>query len=244
MDVDISRRGFVAGAAAVLTGCQARTSLSAAPFLSAVKGPTVLFQGDSITHSGRSESTDEGSASSLGYGYPLLIAASLLGSAAGAPMRFVNRGVSGNRSDDLVKRWSADTIDLQPSVLSLLVGVNDYAHMRGGFYHGTVRDFENAYDQLLSEARTALPAAKLIVLEPFLLGVGQVNSSWFSGFTPYRLATRRAAFRANAAFVELQQVFEQLSSEREPSHWSRDGIHPTLAGHCIIAECWRAAARL
>lgn len=38
---------------------------------------------------------------------------------------FINRGISGNRVKDLQARWQEDALDLNPDVLSILIGIND-----------------------------------------------------------------------------------------------------------------------
>lgn len=82
-------------------------------------GMTLLFQGDSVTDCGRSreDTTD------LGPGYPRFAAEEL---AKRYPnLRVINRGISGNRSGDLVARWEEDCLALKPDLLSILIGIND-----------------------------------------------------------------------------------------------------------------------
>lgn len=40
-------------------------------------------------------------------------------------LRFTNRGVSGNRTCDLLARWDQDCIVLKPDYLTILTGIND-----------------------------------------------------------------------------------------------------------------------
>lgn len=239
----VTRRDFVAASALALACRQSRNSSAAAPLLDAT-GPLLLFQGDSITDCGREPGADENSSASLGFGYPLLVAAALSRSGASGGFRFANRGVSGNRSSDLAHRWRADTLALRPSLVSVLIGVNDFAHRRAGFYHGTAEDLERACDQILAGTRAELPDTRLIVIEPFLIRSGAVDASWLAEFAAYRTAVRRAAARSNATFVELQEAFDSLSGQAPAERWSRDGIHPTLAGHAVIADRWQMAASL
>ena len=42
----------------------------------------------------------------------------------------------------------------------------------------------------------------------------------------------------DAAFVPLQQKFNALCEKREASYWLWDGVHPTAAGHEVIARQW------
>lgn len=202
--------------------------------------PVILFQGDSITDAGRSR-TDSGANSSaaLGRGYPLLVAAHAMRSHPDGTLHFLNRGISGHKVPDLQARWDADTIALAPDILSVLVGVNDIWHKLDGRYAGTVADYETQLAALLAGTRTALPAVRLVVLEPFVLRCGAVNAKWFPEFDERRAAAARAAKGAGATFIQLQEMFDRLVRTSAPEYWAADGVHPTIAGHAAIADHWR-----
>jgi lysophospholipase L1-like esterase len=242
----INRRDFLASAAAVAGATQVPIgAITDPPQAPAKNGLVVLFQGDSITDAGRNrDSKDPNTAGALGNGYPLLVASAVLAARATGGLRFYNRGISGNKVPDLQQRWTADTIDLKPDVLSILIGVNDFWHKLDHGYNGTVQDYEQQYNALLDETRKALPSVHLIVLEPFVLRCGAVDARWFPEFDERRAAAARVAARARAGFVPLQTVFNQHTRTAPPEYWAADGVHPTPAGHAVIAEQWRRAAHL
>jgi len=39
-------------------------------------------------------------------------------------------------------------------------------------------------------------------------------------------------------------VFDGLARKAAPQYWAADGVHPTPAGHAVIAERCRRAAQL
>jgi len=39
-------------------------------------------------------------------------------------------------------------------------------------------------------------------------------------------------------------VFNEKARVAPPQYWAADGVHPTAAGHAVIAEQWRRAAHL
>lgn len=208
-------------------------------------GRTVLFQGDSITDCGRDRDiAAPNSSAALGTGYPLLISASLLAAHPDRKLSFFNRGVSGNTVPDLDARWQADTLDLAPDVLSILIGVNDYWHTLGGDYHGTVDDYASGFAALLARTRKALPDTRFVVLEPFVLRTGVVKENWFPEFDRRREAAERVADDADALFLPLQQMFDALSRKAPPVYWSLDGVHPTAAGHAAIADLWTRKVKI
>ena len=234
----MNRRDFIAASAAL-----AATPGWQAP--AGAKATVVLFQGDSITDSGRDRNSKDANASgALGSGYPLLVTAAALAAHPDRGLTFFNRGISGNKVPDLEARWRTDTLDLQPDVLSILIGVNDFWHKLDHGYTGTVQDYERQYAALLDETRKALPKTQIIVLEPFVLRCGAVTARWFPEFDERRAAAARVAKQARVTFVALQSVFDQKTKSSRPEYWAADGVHPTPAGHGLIAEQWRRAAHL
>lgn len=208
-------------------------------------GPIVLFQGDSITDCGRDRAnTSPNAANALGNGYPLLIASALLAAQPGRDFRFYNRGVSGNTVPDLDARWQADTLELAPDVLSILIGVNDYWHVLMGTYHGTVGDYEHQLETLLTRTRRSRPGIRLVLLEPFVLRTGVVKDSWIPEFDQRRAAARRVAEHVGALSIPLQTLFDGLTANSAPAYWSADGVHPTAAGHGAIAKAWMDGVQL
>ena len=85
----------------------------------------------------------------LGYGYSLFTATSILEKHAASQPKIYNKGISGNKVFQLRERWEMDCLALQPDVLSILIGVNDYWHTLGGGYKGTVEIYENDLRDLL-----------------------------------------------------------------------------------------------
>lgn len=235
----LTRREFVAaaGAAAASTPFAARlAAISAAEEPAAQAAGTVLFQGDSITDGGRTRTVVEPNVPrALGTGYPLLVASAMMRAQPDAAWRFFNRGVSGDRVPELETRWDEDAIALKPDILTVLVGVNDYWHTKLRNYTGTAADYENGFVALLERTQRSLPALRLIVLEPFVLPVGFVDQSWFPDFHERRAAARRVATRVSATWIPLQEQFDELAAETGPAYWAADGVHPTPAGHEVIA---------
>jgi len=240
---DLIRRDVIKTGLAALAAVGSRGALWRLPRSPA--GTSVLFQGDSITDCGRDRAVaDPNRAGALGTGYPQLISSAELAAHPPNGLKFYNRGVSGNTVPDLEQRWATDTLALKPDVLSILIGVNDYWHKRNGNYTGTVADYETGYAALLKATRQALPAVRLVVIEPFVLRCGAVDATWFPEFDERRAAAARVARQANATFVPLHDTFTELASRTSPEYWAADGVHPTPAGHGLIAERWRRAVRL
>ncbi len=243
----INRRQMLqssAVAAGIAAALQASSTVvrGAAPEVRLKQGDVVLFQGDSITDARRNRKT-EGSpndTSGLGDGYPVLIAGELLRDHAKLGLKILNRGISGHKVPDLAKRWQKDTLDLKPALLSILIGVNDIWHKLNGRYNGTVEDYRTGFAALLKQTRAALPKTPFVICEPFVLRCGAVKESWFPEFDQRRAVAKDVAKEAGAIWVPFQTMFnEAVAAGTKPEYWARDGVHPTLAGHSLMAQTWR-----
>jgi lysophospholipase L1-like esterase len=238
----LSRRSLVKGAALTGVGLGVLRWLeesTCAADLPVPRDGVVLFQGDSITDAGRNRNArgpnDPGA---LGRGYAFLLACQLLAQHPDKQLKCYNRGISGNRVPDLQRRWQADCIDLQPRVLSILIGVNDIWHKLNGGYEGTVEQYEKGLLALLEETREKLPETRIVICEPFVLRCGAVNDRWFPEFDERRAACRRVADQMHCVFVAFQAMFDAAVKQAPPAYWAGDGVHPTLAGHAIMAKTW------
>ena len=134
------------------------------------QGAVVLFQGDSITDAGR----DRQNGGDMGRGYAMMAAAWFSALNAEKGVTFLNRGISGNTVVDLKGRWQQDCIDLKPTWVSVLIGINDVGRRYSRNEVATAEQFEADYRGLLERVRDEL-GARLILCEPFLLGGLRAN---------------------------------------------------------------------
>ena len=205
---------------------------------------TVLFQGDSITDGGRGRSEDLNHI--LGHSYPYLVASRLGADLAERGLHFVNRGISGNRLSDLYARWNEDAFAVRPDLISILAGVNDVWFRMHGQSGGVTDRFERTYRHLLEETREVLPNARLVLCEPFLLKVGgpaERWEEWQTAIADYQAKVRELALQFGAIFVPLQEAFDRATGRAPAEYWIWDGVHPTAAGHQLIADQWLAIVR-
>lgn len=197
----------------------------------------ILFLGDSITDAGRDRSNPD----SLGAGYPLLVSARLGLDRPGA-FSFRNTGVGGDRSVDIYARLKRDCWNWEPDVLSLLAGVNDVWHELGEDRNGV--DAERSYRicrMLVQDTLERLPGVRLLLMEPFVLPGSGTRGDWevFSREVALRSrAVREIAGEFGACFLPLQALLEDACRHRPPEYWLMDGVHPTPAGHQLIADAW------
>ncbi len=239
----VNRRSLLRGAAATGVGLGMWRSVSpvSAAELALDPGAVVLFQGDSITDAGRDRNDkNANSTRGLGRGYAMLIASQLLANHANHKLKCINRGISGNKVPDLDKRWESDCLQLKPAILSILIGVNDIWHKLNGNYDGTVQSYEDGLLALLQRTREALPETRIVLCEPFVLRCGAVNDKWFPEFDKRRAACRRVSDEMQCTWVPFQEMYDDAIRDAPPSYWAGDGVHPSLAGHALMAKTWLA----
>ena len=210
------------------------------------QGDVILFQGDSITDSGRNKQNPApNNGSALGNGYPFLTASFLLNNYANLNLTLHNRGISGNKVFQLAERWETDCLELKPNVMSIMIGVNDFWHTQNGSYNGTPETYEKDYMALLERTRNALPNLQLICIEPYAVKAagGAVNDNWYPVFNEYREAAARVAKAYADVFIPLQSIFDKVQPLASAKHWTGDGVHPSLAGASLISEAWLATLK-
>lgn len=202
----------------------------------------ILFQGDSVTDAGRF--TDVGTGvrdCALGAGYVKLIANRLLCDFPEKNYEIINRGISGNRIVDLYARWKADCINIAPDILTILIGVNDTWHERGGQNGVEVPRYERFYRELIEWTQTELPNIKIILMTPFANPINDHIASFFPELNERQAVVEKIAKEFSLPCVKLHEGFEAANARAAMEHWTPDGVHPSGAGHQLIADAWLKA---
>ena len=184
----------------------------------------ILFQGDSITDCDRNIDNPD----NLGDGYVNLITRMLLDRYSQYDLKFINRGISGDKIGDLQLRWDTDCINIKPDILSILIGVNDTLITPAG-------QFEEEYRMLLTRTTRALNP-KIILCEPFLL-LGDDNA-YRDDLNPKIKIVHKLSEEFCTLLLPLDKIFRESCSLHPPEYWAPDGVHPTQAGHTLIAKSW------
>jgi len=244
MNDHTQRRRFLKFASLITAGTLAPSlAIGSKSFGNFPKGVRILFQGDSITDSGRSRGNyypNQGKG--LGGGYVYQVAADILGTNPGAEIAIYNRGISGNKVYQLAERWEDDCLQLKPDVLSLLIGVNDFWHTLTNNYPGTADSFETDLRDLLTRTRNSYPDIKIMMAEPFTVTGGTaISDAWYPEFHKYQKAVKKISEEQNAVFLPLQALFSEALKAAPVSFWCPDGVHPSIAGSYLMKQVWMEA---
>ncbi len=196
----------------------------------------ILFQGDSITDCGRDRSAFE----NLGGGYPRIVAEALGVLRPDLALSFANRGISGDRTVDALARWETDCIELRPSLVSILLGINDVWHRSSG--HGLpIEETEENYRKILARTREALGDIPILILSPFLTP-DHTTEMKQEDVEAAAAVSKRLAKEFGCVYVPLNTLLEKASEALPPLTLTEEGVHPTDRGHSVIAKHWLDAA--
>ena len=224
------------------------------------KNETILFIGDSITDGNHGRNMDPNHL--LGHGYQEMIAAKLICDNYKNMPKFINKGISGNNSGQILARLNDDCLCYKPDIINILCGVNDCCYGGEG---NTDESALNNLDTILAKIKETLPNTKIVLCEPFYMDVrNQENryenlpnvkceDDFFFSNNPLDLekvekfSSRMKRLQNNlpslakkygCIFVPLQDIFDEASKDVPASYFIWDNVHPTIAGHTLMAKRW------
>lgn len=191
----------------------------------------ILFQGDSVTDCQRVYDDPK----DLGQGYVVYTVEAIKSAFPGMDIEFLNRGISGNRTENLLARVDADLIDLQPDIVTILIGINDTWHKYMIDLETTVEYFRANYETVLKRIKSETKA-KIVILEPFLLY--NMGKDEMRGDLNEKIdVVRQLAMKYADAFINLDGMFVEENIKGTPNNvLSPDGVHPDEAGKKVIAD--------
>lgn len=189
----------------------------------------LLFQGDSITDAGRNREDIH----DLGKGYPKYAAELLAIQHPDVEFEFIDLGISGNQTKDLVARLDQDFIEIQPDVVSIMIGINDVWHYAGKEWLDTDL-FEERYRTVL-KALKKKTSAKIMIIEPFL--IPGTEKEYFREDLWKKIEVCRKLAREYAdVYLPTDGLLQSAYLGDDPLTYASDGVHPTTKGAKFIAN--------
>lgn len=156
---------------------------------------------------------------------------------------YVNRGISGQTTAQMLVRFRPDVIDLKPSVVVILAGVNDIAGNTGPATN------EEIQGNLASMSELARAAGIRVVLAS-ILPVSEYHTA--PGATPQTTIRPMARIRAMNDWIRAYAAanrhvhLEYFSAMTDDAgllrrELSADDLHPNERGYAVMAPLARAA---
>jgi len=196
---------------------------------------TLLFIGDSITDCGR-----RGPEAPLGSGYVRMFTELVTARFPGRMIRYINKGIGGNKVTDMQVRWQDDVLYHRPDRLSIKIGINDlHSHLRGAPEGVGPELFAQTYDQLLDWTRRELDCP-VVLLTPFYISTdrsGQTFRSQVLELIPRYIETvEKMSHKYGTKLVRLHDVFQKQLETRDADTFCPEPVHPNHTGHMVIAQ--------
>lgn len=152
---------------------------------------------------------------------------------------YINRGISGETTPQMVLRFHQDVLALKPKVVVILGGTNDIAGNTGPMTLGETEDNLTAMAELATANHIRVVLCS--VLPAF-------DYPWRPGMTPApKILTLNAwikdyAQKKGYVYVDYHTAMKD-SRDGLPSTLSGDGVHPLPAGYAVMAPLAEAGIR-
>lgn len=150
---------------------------------------------------------------------------------------YLNRGISGQTTPQLLTRFQQDVVDLKPEVVVILAGINDIAGNTG------VEDAKMIEDNFKSMVSIA-KANDIHVVLSSILPVS--DFPWRKGIYPAQEIRqlngwlRSYAAASGCVYLDYYTALADANGGMKPG-LSKDHVHPTPAGYAIMTPLAQAA---
>lgn len=144
---------------------------------------------------------------------------------------FVNRGISGQTTPQMLIRFRADVVDLYPKAVVILAGTNDIAGNTG----------PSTLDMVMDNLKSMTEIAQSNGIKVFLCSVlPAFDYSWRPGKAPNvkipelnEMIKSYAEENDNVVYVDFFSAMVDDKNGMQES-LTNDGVHPTAAGYDIM----------
>lgn len=143
---------------------------------------------------------------------------------------FVNRGISGQVTPQMLIRFRSDVVDLKPAAVIILAGTNDIAGNKG----------PSSLKMILDNLKSMTEIAKSNNIKVLLCSVlPAYDYPWRPGKEPntkipeLNKMIKEYAKEANVTYVDC---FTPMANDKNgmKEELTKDGVHPTFAGYDIM----------
>ena len=143
---------------------------------------------------------------------------------------YINRGISGQVTEQMLLRFQQDVIDLKPAVVVILAGINDIAENNGPI------TTDKIFDNIVSMVKHANKNNIRVVISSVLPAN---NFPWRPNIKPadkvIELNSMLEAYCKANKIVYCDYYSKMVNSEKGlDKTLAYDGVHPTLAGYKIM----------
>jgi len=144
---------------------------------------------------------------------------------------YVNRGISGQTTAQMLVRFRQDVLDLKPAVVVILAGTNDIAGNTGPSSRQMIEDNLHSMVELASAHGIRVVLSSVLPVSTY---------PWRPGSHPaedvraLNAALREYARQQGLVYLDYYAAMANAAGGLDPN-LAKDGVHPTDAGYAIMA---------
>ena len=197
-------------------------SLDAAPCVA--DGERVAFLGDSITQFG-----------AWPAGYVNLVRKGL--DIAGVRIDCVYAGISGHKSNDMLKRLDRDVLARRPKWMTLSCGVNDVWHGAKGV---PLEDYKKNISAILDKCAASNVTVVVMTATMIKEDAKNAENTKLAAYNDWlRAEAKRRGLRLADQNAFMQETLSKIrETDKTPGNkLTKDGVHMDFRGNCMMAEC-------
>lgn len=150
-----------------------------------------------------------------------------------------NFGISGDTTEDVLKRFDKDIVEKNPYMIIFAIGINDSLYLNKEKHNKVVFDkFERNIAELISRAKKCCPKiifVGLVAIDERILSPipwYTIGSYFDVNVKKYDNAIKKICKEYNLVFIDIYQEMKKINYKKLLD----DGIHPNAAGHQWLAE--------
>jgi lysophospholipase L1-like esterase len=150
--------------------------------------------------------------------------------------KVINKGISGQKAEDLVARFDKDVVQLKPAVVTLSIGINDVWHRLGAAHDPKVlAAYKANVAKMVDMAQAA--GIRVLLLTPTVIQEDPATEG-NKRLVMYVQAEREIAAETKCGLVDLHAMFlaalQPKPNVRKPK-LTGDGVHMNPLGDAIMA---------
>lgn len=185
-----------------------------------------VFFGDSVTEANRNKQNTL----DLGEGFVFMLDKEF------ENIEFFNRGIGGQKVNDLLNRVDEDVINLKPDVCFIWVGVNNAWLPYMLNQPSTLKTFFSDYDHLIKEIKKKSSHTEIVLIKPFAVTGEKSSIDMLKDLEVFRADCDRVAKAHHLKIIDIKDEINKQLVFMPAESIFYDGIHPSPLGHEIIKE--------
>ena len=151
--------------------------------------------------------------------------------------KVVNKGIGGQKAEDLVKRFDKDVVQLKPAVVTLSIGINDVWHrLKNPHDEKILAAYKANVGKMVDAAQQA--GIKVILLTPTLIQE-DAAAEGNQRLVMYVEAEKQIATEKKCQLVDLHGMFltalKQKPADQKGNWLTGDGVHMKPLGDGVMA---------